>query len=83
MASKKKAADKVEKKINPYPAPDKTKREGDFGEVVCWIQFQLGIRITGDYDPGTVEAVKRFQKIKDLEPDGVVDKITRAALMRL
>ena len=66
--------------LNPYQAPDKDKREGDSAEVVCWIQTQLGINVSGEYDRNTVEAVERYQKFKGLEVNGVVDKATRNAL---
>lgn len=77
MAKKKKTSPVV---INPYEMPEKNKSEGDVGNVVRWIQFQLGIEISGEFDKATVEAVRSFQKAHALKVTGVVDKLTRVVL---
>ena len=80
MAKKKKT---VPVAVNPYEMPEKNKGEGDVGNVVRWIQFQLGIGITGEFDKATVEAVESFQKAHGLKVTGVVDKLTRVVLADL
>ena len=91
MARKKSPAKKpVEKKIeekveirsviNPYDMPDKDKAFGASGNVVRWIQFQLDIEVTGEYDETTVKAVKAFQAAHALKETGAVDKLTRIVL---
>lgn len=77
MAKKKKTAPVA---VNPYEMPEKNKSEGDVGNVVRWIQFQLGIKISGEFDKATVEAVRSFQKAHALKMTGVVDKLTRVVL---
>lgn len=77
MAKKKKT---VSVAVNPYEMPEKNKKEGDIGNVVRWIQFQLDIKITGEYDKATVEAVKSFQAAHALPVSGIVDKLTRVVL---
>ena len=79
MAKKKKTSP-VAIAVNPYEMPEKNKSEGDVGNVVRWIQFQLGIEITGEFDKVTVEAVRSFQKAHALKVTGVVDKLTRVVL---
>jgi peptidoglycan hydrolase-like protein with peptidoglycan-binding domain len=73
-------AKKIERPVNPYDMPDKTKAFGSSGNVVRWIQFQLGIEVTGEYGRETVDAVKSFQKAHALNETGIVDKITRTVL---
>ena len=73
-------AKKIERPVNPYDMPDKTKAFGSSGNVVRWIQFQLGIEVTGEFDKATVEAVRSFQKAHALKVTGVVDKLTRVVL---
>ena len=83
MMSKQKKAPvekKIERPVNPFDAPDKTKAFGSSGNVVRWIQFQLNIEVTGEYDHNTVEAVKSFQKAHGLNQTGIVDKLTRVVL---
>ena len=77
MAKKKRTSPVV---VNPYEMPEKNKSEGDVGNVVRWIQFQLGIEISGEFDKATVEAVRSFQKAHALKVTGVVDKLTRVVL---
>ena len=78
--SKRKKVEEIRSEINPYDMPERTKAFGASGNVVRWIQFQLGIEITGEYDQKTVEAVKAFQKKHALNQTGIVDKITRIVL---
>ena len=70
------------KEPNPYPMPDKNKKLGDFGNVVNWIQYQLGIETTGEFDNETESVVKMFQVANGLDDTGIVDKITRLALAK-
>lgn len=77
MAKKKRTSPVV---VNPYEMPEKNKSEGDVGNVVRWIQFQLGVEISGEFDKATVEAVRSFQKAHALKVTGVVDKLTRVVL---
>jgi peptidoglycan hydrolase-like protein with peptidoglycan-binding domain len=70
------------KEPNPYPMPDKNKKLGDFGNVVKWIQFQLGIETSGEFDEMTESKVKMFQIENGLDDTGIVDKTTRLALAK-
>ena len=64
----------------------KTLRKGDRGETVKWLQELL---LAAGYNPGkadgifgakTVAAVKAYQKAEGLTADGIVGKMTLAAL---
>ncbi len=55
------------------------------GDDVTWLQQRLtlaGFKVadSGTFDSATDEAVRAFQKAKNLKPDGVVGPVTRAAL---
>ena len=78
-----KTVEKVEKPVNPFDMPDKTKKEGDTGNVVRWIQFQLGIDTSGEFDEKTTEAVKTFQASHEVPETGIVDKLTRGLLTNI
>lgn len=75
-----KKVEKIRSEINPYDMPDKPKAYGASGNVVRWVQFQLEIDVTGEYDHETVDAVKAFQKKHGLNQTGIVDKLTRIVL---
>jgi chitosanase len=55
------------------------------GDDVTWLQQRLtqaGFKVaeSGTFDKATDEAVRAFQKTRNLKPDGVVGPVTRAAL---
>ena len=56
-------------------------RAGSTGPGVVRVQRLLGLRVTGHYDRGTVEAVRHFQSEHHLLVDGQVGPHTWAALM--
>ena len=70
------------------PAPETTLAEGDTGPYVELVQIRLnrissnfpGIpkieRTDGFFDASTKEAVKKFQEVFDLTPDGIVGRAT-------
>jgi putative chitinase len=60
-------------------------RQGDKSASVTLLQIKLrdaGYKVTADgsFGPGTEAAVKRFQAAKGLTPDGIVGRVTWAAL---
>ena len=55
-------------------------RAGDRGADVAALQAALDILPTGDFDPSTFAAVKRFQGRSGLLVDGIVGVMTRQAL---
>ena len=55
-------------------------KRGDRGSAVRSIQQELGIRADGVFGEQTERAVKRFQRRRDLVPDGIVGPLTRGAL---
>jgi peptidoglycan hydrolase-like protein with peptidoglycan-binding domain len=55
-------------------------KRGDRGEAVRNIQQELGIPADGIFGEQTERAVKRFQRLHDLVPDGIVGPLTRGAL---
>ena len=57
-----------------------TLRIGSTGSSVKAVQRKLRVRTTGYYGSETAAAVKRFQRRKGLEPDGVVGPATARAL---
>jgi peptidoglycan hydrolase-like protein with peptidoglycan-binding domain len=57
-----------------------TIRRGARGVLVEQVQAKLGITIDGDFGPKTEAAVRAFQRIKDLVPDGIVGPKTWSAL---
>ncbi len=66
---------------NPYKKPDGVLKGGDKGDGVKWMQWvfiytRYGLKddgITGAFDEDTVAVVKKLQKEKGLEVDGIVD----------
>jgi hypothetical protein len=55
--------------------------KGDHGTSVAKVQRKLHVRADGAFGPGTVRAVKRFQRRHGLRPaDGIVGPATRRAL---
>ena len=74
---------------NPYKEPAKNIKKGFNGNGVRWVQWEIlrhnpnclpKYGIDGDYGSETLNAVKAFQRAHGLESDGVVGKLTRAAL---
>lgn len=57
-----------------------TVRQGSTGSDVVALQGALGITADGAFGPKTRAAVVAFQKSRDLLPDGVVSRMTWAAL---
>ena len=68
----------MEAKKNPYNAPKSgvVLKEGDVGEQVMWLQFELkrtepDLKITGKFDYNTKVNVMKYQAGIGLVPDGV------------
>lgn len=66
--------------LTPYIS-GRTLTPGICGDDVKWVQAQLNVPPTGKLDMVTVEAVKRFQAMHQLEVDGIVGRITWAYLL--
>ena len=71
----------------PYSEPAKPVRYGAKGNEVKWLQWHLDrlgekLTIDGSYGMLTRLAVLRFQKGRQLDPDGIVGPKTRAALRK-
>lgn len=71
---------------NPYPAPNKTLKNGSKGESVKWLQWELtrkGLPLTidGIFGPATENAVRHLQNANMLVCDGIVGQKTIAALI--
>jgi peptidoglycan hydrolase-like protein with peptidoglycan-binding domain len=71
----------------PAHLGDRTLRPGASGADVTELQQALGkagfrVKPDGEFGTGTVRAVKRFQRASRLQPTGVVDRRTVAALKR-
>lgn len=71
----------------PYSEPAKAVRYGAKGNDVKWLQWHLDrlgekLTIDGSYGMLTRLAVLRFQKARQLDPDGIVGPKTRAALKK-
>lgn len=72
----------------PYTEPTKNLKKGAEGTGVKWVQWMLegcgysvgSYGIDGDFGSATHAAVTKFQKDQKLEVDGIVGKLTRAAL---
>lgn len=75
---------------NPYPAPTGTLREGDSGDEVRAVQWELKrlgydigkSGVDGQYGPATKKAVEAFQKVFGLTVDGLAGKQTWASLVK-
>lgn len=69
--------------VRPYPG--ESLRRGSKGDDVKWVQAIVGTTVDGDFGRYTDRAVRRFQsRNRDARPvDGVVGKITWAALQRV
>lgn len=74
---------------NPYKEPSKNIKKGFKGDGVRWVQWELlqhdpnclpKYGTDGDFGNETLKAVKAFQRAHNLETDGIVGKLTRAAL---
>ncbi len=72
----------------PYTEPTATVRQGDSGESVKWVQwhlYKLGYLekndIDGDFGPTTLAAVISFQEDSNLDADGLVGALSRAAMI--
>lgn len=87
-ASEEAEAPSVPEGACPYAEPVQTQKKGSRGEGVCWVQWMLTAcgydvgqaGIDGDFGSDTRAAVKAFQTAEKLEPDGIVGRLTRAAL---
>ncbi len=55
-------------------------KQGDVGMSVIAVQNALGLKADGMFGPKTRAAVVRFQRANDLLPDGIVSRMTWAAL---
>ena len=72
----------------PYAEPSKNLRKGSTGDGVKWVQWMLvqcgysvgSCGIDGDFGKATHTAVIQFQSEHELETDGIVGALTRAAL---
>lgn len=65
----------------PKPAPVTDLSRGSKGDEVAKVQAAVGVAQTGDFDFGTVSAVKKWQKVNGLTADGVVGPKTRAKML--
>lgn len=73
--------------VNMYPVPTRTLKYGAKGNDVKWVQNQLNkyfgkiqFKMDGIFDKNMKNAVKKFQKDKKLQVDGVVGSQTRKKL---
>lgn len=75
--------------VNPYNEPTHNVKKGFKGEAVSWVQWELKRHnkkalpksgIDGDFGGETMKAVQEFQRAHGLAADGIVGKLTRAAL---
>lgn len=73
---------------NPYPIPTVALREGDEGESVQWLQWELERKgfytgkIDGKFELFTLEALLGFQFKNSLAVDGICGPATRAAITK-
>lgn len=77
----------VLKGLSPAPvpqlvAPKPILRQGSRGDIVSHLQSLLSITADGIFGPATRAAVMAFQRRNNLLPDGVVGRMTWAALAR-
>lgn len=71
-------------KTPPKPAPKPKARDlsrGSSGDDVAKVQAAVGVAQTGEFDFGTVTAVKKWQKVNGLTADGIVGPKTRAKML--
>jgi peptidoglycan hydrolase-like protein with peptidoglycan-binding domain len=66
-------------------ATSSTLRSGSHGTAVKTLQRELkavglGVSVDGQYGPGTVTAVKRFQRAANLKLTGIADAVTQSRL---
>ena len=66
--------------ITPPPPTNPTLRQGAKGSAVTTLQNALGLKADGIFGPRTRAAVIAFQRSRSLLPDGVVSRMTWAAL---
>ncbi len=80
------SADVVWRPFEPIPPILGRGDPGDRGDAVLWLQRALGRLghldgpVSGVYDEDTREGVRRFQRSRRLEPDGVAGPLTQMAL---
>ncbi|YAL83238.1 peptidoglycan-binding protein [Dermacoccaceae bacterium W4C1] len=55
-------------------------RYASYGEMVEVLQSRLGLGADGDFGPGTLAAVKKYQASKGLQVDGIVGPLTWKSL---
>ncbi len=73
--------------VCPYSEPTVTVQYGNTGNNVRWVQWYLvnkfgySIDIDGDFGPMTRNAVNSFKTSKGLVANGIVDSITRNAML--
>lgn len=72
---------------NPYREPVSVLKKGNKGNIVKWLQWHLvrhGLlewnEVDGSFGQITLNAVLRFQKLNNLEVDGLVGNKTKAVL---
>lgn len=58
----------------------RTLRKGMKGDDVAKMQAAIGISADGDFGPGTLVAVKKWQKLNGLVADGIVGPATQAKM---
>lgn len=66
--------------ITPPASTRPTLKQGATGPTVSLLQGALGVKADGAFGPQTRAAVIAFQKSRNLLPDGVVSRMTWAAL---
>lgn len=70
----------------PTPRKTSTKvrtlRKGMKGDDVAKMQKAIGVSADGDFGPGTLIAVKKWQRSQGLTPDGIVGPKTQAKMFR-
>lgn len=72
--------------VNPYNEPLSCLIKGSRGEGVKWLQTYLNgvgfcLETDGFFESKTLCAVKKFQELSGMEPNGRVDILLRAALV--
>lgn len=64
--------------VEPGGAARRTVRRGDNGELVKHVQRTVGAKVDGDFGARTEAAVRDFQRLHGLVPDGIVGPKTWA-----